>query len=197
MKVKPDKFLEEVENLFFDYYQKIKSELDPTEYLTPKKDTNWKELIDAQENLKKEIIQLKKTNLRSLVKFNSEDIDDLILDIRTFLKANNFDELRWPKVKEFSEFDGSAGLLKRINKAGGMKEVGKLYRAMMFPIIEAENKFQPKSLIENEAKTMHAKLIKEQKRLAKAQKRVDRIKENTKKISAPLLDEFQKNKFWG
>ncbi len=198
IEVKPDKFLEETENLFFDYYQKIKSELDPTEYLSPKKDTNWNELIEALENLKKEIIKLKQTNLRSLVKFNSEDIDDLVLDIRTFLKANNVDELRWPKVKEFAAFDGSAGLLKRINLAGGMKEVGKLYREMMFPIIEAENKLSPiESFNENEVKTMHTKLIEAQKKLAKAQKKFDKIKEKTKEISVPLLDEFQKNKFWG
>ena len=28
-------------------------------------------------------------------------------------------------------------------------------------------------------------------------KKFDKIKEKTKKISVPLLDEFQKNKFWG
>lgn len=217
VEVKPDKFLEETENLFFDYYQKIKSELDPTEYLSPKKDTNWNELLESLNNLKKEIIKLKKTNLRSLVKFNSEDIDDLILDIRAFLKANNVDELKWPKVKEFSEFEGSAGLLKRINLAGGMKEVGKLYREMIFPIIERENKLsQPKSLFEKEeVKTMHLELLETQKKLFQAQKQIDKL-EAQKKLSKAqkqidefidkkvkemasdsLLDEFQKNKFWG
>ena len=44
---------------------------------------------------------------------------------------------------------------------------------------------------------MHAKLIEAQKKLAKAQKKFDKIKEKTKEISVPLLDEFQKNKFWG
>ena len=57
------------------------------------------------------------------MKFNSEYIDDLVLDIRTFLKANNVDELRWPKVKEFTAFDGSAGLLKHINLAGELEEI--------------------------------------------------------------------------
>ena len=44
---------------------------------------------------------------------------------------------------------------------------------------------------------MHVKLIGTQKKLAKAPKKLDRIKGKTKEISAPLLDEFQKNKFWG
>ena len=199
IEVKPDKFLEETENLFFDYYEEIKSRLDPREYLSPKESANWNELFEALNNLKNEIIKLKKTNLRSLVKFNSEDIDDLVLDIRTFLKANNVDELRWPKVKEFAAFDGSAGLLKRINLAGGMKEVGKLYREMMFPIIEGENKLSPpNSLNENEVKTMHLKLIETQKKLSKAQKQIDKFNKKVKEISVDtLVDEFQKNKFWG
>ena len=173
--------------------------MDPREYLSPKESANWNELFEAINNLKNEIIKLKKTNLRSLVKFNSEDIDDLVLDIRTFLKANNVDELRWPKVKEFAAFDGSAGLLKRINLAGGMKEVGKLYREMMFPIIEGENKLSPpNSLNENEVKTMHLKLIETQKKLSKAQKQIDKFNKKVKEISVDtLVDEFQKNKFWG
>jgi len=60
------------------------------------------------------------------------------------------------------------------------------------------NKLSPiESFNENEVKTMHAKLIEAQKKLAKAQKKFDKIKEKTKEISVPLLDEFQKNKFWG
>ena len=125
-----------------------------------------------------------------------------MFDIRSFLRANNLDELRWPKVKELNEYDGSAGLLKKINQAGGMKTVGKLYKEKIGPIIENENKLNQNFNLENELETLHRQ-VSETKSLNEIEaiktidkNQDDRIKQLIK-ARKELIEEFKKNKFWG
>ena len=200
--VKPDKFLKEVEELFIDYYENIKSGLNSGEYGPPKSNTNWTIFLQSLYDLKNEMIKLKENNIRALLKFSAEEIDELMFDIRSFLRANNLDELRWPKVKELNEYDGSAGLLKKINQAGGMKTVGKLYKEKIGPIIENENKLNQNFNLENELETLHRQ-VSETKSLNEIEaiktidkNQDDRIKQLIK-ARKELIEEFKKNKFWG
>ena len=200
--VQPDKFLQETENLFIDYYENIKSDLNSGEYGPPKSNTNWNNFLQSLYDLKNEMIKLKENNIRALLKFSAEEIDELMFDIRGFLKANNLDELRWPKVKELTAYEGSAGLLKKINQAGGMKAVGKLYKEKIGPIIENENKLNQNFNLENELETLHRQVT-ETKSLneIEAIKAIDKIQEERIerliKARKELIEEFKKNKFWG
>ena len=133
-------FCNEVEKLFIKYYQNIKEGLDPEYFKGPKYNNNWIELANGSNNFRKKMINLKENNINILRKFNSEELDDLVLDIRNFLNSyEDLNELVWPKVKQLNSKDGGAGLLKRINKNGGMKEVGDHYSKRIKEIIEDEN----------------------------------------------------------
>ena len=163
-----DQFFKSIDNLFKEYYKKIKSTLDPNDFKPPKPNTDWIELLNSANELKEVLIDLKEKHNNSLRKFNSEELDELILDLRTFLNSHqDLDELKWPKVKDISEKSGGAGLLKKINLKGGMKEVGKLYMTRIVKIIEKENslKVNNNSRLVEEAKSFSDKLgdlIKEQ-----------------------------------
>lgn len=133
-------FCNEVEKLFIKYYQKIKEGLDPEYFKGPKYNNEWIELVKGSNNFRTKMINLKEKNINILRKFNSEELDDLVLDIRNFLNSyEDLNELVWPKVKQINSKEGGAGLLKRINKNGGMKEVGDHYSKRIKEIIEDEN----------------------------------------------------------
>ena len=133
-------FCNEVEKLFIKYYQKIKEGLDPEYFKGPKYNNEWIELVKGSNNFRTKMINLKENNINILRKFNSEELDDLVLDIRNFLNSyEDLNELVWPKVKQINSKEGGAGLLKRINKNGGMKEVGDHYSKRIKEIIEDEN----------------------------------------------------------
>ena len=81
-------------------------------------------------------------NIQALMKFNAAEINELVLEIRKFLKDNNLNELIWPKVKEINVLDGGPGLLKKIYAKGKMKDVGEMYLNAIRPIIARENIIQ-------------------------------------------------------
>tara|TARA_A100001011_G_C14222733_1_gene805169 strand:+ start:178 stop:1266 length:1089 start_codon:yes stop_codon:yes gene_type:complete len=130
----------EIKTLFKRYYEKIKSTMDPKEFVNPKTDVG--KLINELHNLKNKIVDLKNINIQALIKFNAAEINELVLEIRNFLKANKLNELIWPKVKEINVLDGGPGLLKKIYAKGKMKDVGEMYIQAIRPIIEAENIIQ-------------------------------------------------------
>ena len=133
-------FCLEIEKLFKEYYENIKKGLDPEYFKGPKINTDWKELVIGSNNLRIKMINLKENNINILRKFDSEKLDDLVLDIRNFLNTfEDLDELVWPKVKQLNSKEGGAGLLKRININGGMKTVGDHYSTRIKEIIENEN----------------------------------------------------------
>ena len=157
-----DEFVAEAEKLFLDYYKKIESTLTPEEYKAP--NCNLEKLLKELFTLKTNMIQLKNDNIQALIKFNAAEIDALVLEIRNFLKTNNLNELKWPKVKDISSLDGGPGILKKINLAGGMKPVGKMYLNLIGPIIEKENIMQkPKDKLEEEITTLEKEKEKLQK----------------------------------
>ena len=138
--VSKEDFCLEIEKLFKRYYEKIKEGLDPEYFKGPKINTDWKQIVIGSNNLRIKMINLKENNINILRKFNSEILDDLVLDIRNFLNSfEDLDELVWPKVKQLNSKEGGAGLLKRINKNGGMKDVGDHYSKRIKEIIENEN----------------------------------------------------------
>ena len=148
--IKEDFFLE-IEKLFKEYYKKIKEGLDPEYFKGPKINTDWRELETGSNNLRVKMINLKEKNIKILMKFNSEKLDDLVLDIRNFLNSyEDLDELVWPKVKELNSKEGGAGLLKRININGGMKTVGDHYSKRIKEIIENENNLKVNDIKEPE-----------------------------------------------
>ncbi len=130
----------EVQTLFKKYYEKIKSTLNPKEFIKPK--TDLKSLIKELYILKENIVDLKRMNIQALMKFNAAEINELVLEIRKFLKDNNLNELIWPKVKEINVLDGGPGLLKKIYAKGKMKDVGEMYLNAIRPIIARENIIQ-------------------------------------------------------
>ena len=138
----------EIQILFKKYYEKIKSKLNPKEFIKPK--TELKSLIKELYILKDNIVDLKRMNIQALMKFNAAEINELVLEIRKFLKDNNLNELIWPKVKEINGLDGGPGLLKKIYEKGKMKDVGEMYLNAIRPIIANENIIQ--APIENESK---------------------------------------------
>ena len=143
-----ESYSSKIETLFKNYYQKIKSSLDPKEFEKPT--TNLEKLIKELYNFKARFIDLKRENIQVLIKFNAAEINKLVLEIRNFLKANNLNELIWPKVKEINGLDGGPGLLKKIYAKGKMKDVGEMYLKEIRPIIEKENIIE--APIDSEAK---------------------------------------------
>ena len=138
--VSKEDFCLEVEKLFKRYYENIKEGLDKEYFKGPKINTDWRRILIASNDLRIQMIILKKGNINILRKFNSEILDDLVLDIRNFLNSyEDLDELVWPKVKQLNSKEGGAGLLKRINQNGGMKDVGDHYTKKIKEIIENEN----------------------------------------------------------
>lgn len=137
----------EIQTLFKKYYEKIKSTLNPKEFIKPK--TDVKNLVKELYILKDHIVDLKRMNIQALIKFNAAEINELVLEIRKFLKDNNLNELIWPKVKEINVLDGGPGLLKKIYSKGKMKDVGEMYLNAIRPIIANENIIQ--APIENES----------------------------------------------
>ena len=135
-----EKFCLEVEKLFNEYYEKIENGLDPNYFKIPALDTNWNEIKFHSVKIKEAMIKLKETNIKILRNFNSEELDELVNEIRSFLNSHDdLSELVWPKVKQINTKEGGAGLLKKINKNGGMKTVGDIYSKRINEIIESEN----------------------------------------------------------
>ncbi len=142
-----EKFCLEVEKLFNEYYKKIEKGLDPYYFENPKPNTEWNEIKYHSVKMKEEMINLKETNIQILRSFNAEELDELVNEMRSFLNIHDdLSELVWPKVKQINTKEGGAGLLKKINKNGGMKTVGEIYTKRINEIIQNENSLRSNQL---------------------------------------------------
>ena len=73
-------------------------------------------LINIAQTFKFELINLKKEFKKELIKYDYENTDFLMEDIRSLVIDNNLKPLEFPTVRNMQSLPGGAGLVKRCNE---------------------------------------------------------------------------------
>ena len=134
---------------FNDYYKKIESKLDKNLYKRPDSNYDWNSLLSEARNLHGDLVDFKDKHYESLINYDKDEKARLTFDIKQFLiKAEGLDWKVFPKVSDINHLEGGSGLIKRIVREGGMKEIGNLYNQMIKNDLAVEN-FLKVDLIRN------------------------------------------------
>ena len=114
-----NKAIKTVEEYLRTYYKKILIKQKKLKNLPKYVDPNapeWMELINIAQTFKFELINLKKEFKKELIKYDYENTDFLMEDIRSLVIDNNLKPLEFPTVRNMQSLAGGAGLVKRCNE---------------------------------------------------------------------------------
>ena len=113
------KAIKTVEEYLRTYYKKILIQQKKLKNLPKYVDPNapeWMTLINIAQTFKFELINLKKEFKKELIKYDYENTDFLMEDIRSLVIDNNLKPLEFPTVRNMQSLPGGAGLVKRCNE---------------------------------------------------------------------------------
>ena len=121
--------IKKVEEHLRTYYDKIiieQKKLNNLPKNVASNDPAWMTLINSAINFKNELINLKKQYKKELIKYDYENADLLMEDIRNLVIENNLAPGEFPTVRNMQSLPGGAGLVKRCNdfREGNKKGMG-------------------------------------------------------------------------
>ena len=109
----------EIEKLLSIYYKKILEKQKQLNRFPKYVDSNadsWLSLINKAISFKKELINLKAQYKKELNKYNLENTDFLMEDLRNLVLENHLGPYEFPTVRKMQSLTGGSGLIKRCNE---------------------------------------------------------------------------------
>ena len=111
--------IEDIEKYLAVYYKKIlekQKKLNRFPKNVESSSESWMKLVNEAITFKEELISLKEQYKKELTKYNLENTDFLMEDIRNLVLENNLSPYEFPTVRKMQSLTGGSGLIKRCNE---------------------------------------------------------------------------------